>query len=237
MPNSVHGFHNLPELFGGKAEFIMGFTHKNTAERLDKFIQCIWHYQQLNNGDTPKQSVIANELGFPEGRVSHYLNLLIKDDRIERISARPWRVRILEHPKNRAAIRRLQKALDAAAAIEAQQRAATEEARTPSAPMAPTPPTSIAAQIEPVEVAEISIPTPEARLASAHRAFADTLDPQPTASTMNWHEAEAIIKAHGGNLFDIASSFIINTAKPGVLLEALLDRGYTVAKTNPRWKD
>lgn len=185
----------------------MGYTRKNTPERLDKLVQFIYHYQQQHAGETPSRSVIANNTDIPADSVSWFIKLLVDDNRLERISNKPWRVRLLEHPKNRAAIRRLEKAL--AAATEAEQAAA---ANVPADEPLEAPPvaTSDAAPVP---------PTP---------APAENYPPQ---HGMNWNEAATIIARHGGDLDLIASTFIIRTAKNGDLLAELIDRGYTVSKT------
>lgn len=219
----------------------MGFTRKNTADKLDKIVQFVHHYQTLHPGDTPSMKAIANELDVHPGSVTWFLNLLIDDNRVEKIShGRPLRLRILDHPKNKRAIRVLERALEAAAAIENGQHHEHSDrgvALPPSAPIevvggAEQDP-SVAAQIEPPAVAEISPPVVEV-------AIPTPVEPRRTfvpKRAMNWNEAVNIVAAHGGDLDEIARHYVMATAKPGDLLEALLDRGYTVAKTHPRWKD
>lgn len=220
----------------------MGFTRKNTGEKLDKIVQFVHHYQTQHPGDTPSMKGIANELDVHPGSITWFLNLLIDDNRMEKIShGRPLRLRILEHPKNRAAIKRLERALEAAKALENGQHFEHPDkgiALPPSAPVELTggakQDPSDAAQIEPPAVAEISPPPTLAEPATVaavepRRSFVPKRD-------MNWNEASQIVAAHGGDLELIARTFIMNTAKVGDLLEQLLDRGYTVAKTHPRWK-
>lgn len=201
----------------------MGFTHKKTDERLDKIVQTIHHFQNLNNGDTPKQRVIGNELGIPEGRINHYINLLESDKRIERISIRPWRVRLLDHPKNRAAIRRLERALAAADAAAAGQPVSDGIALPPSAPVeVPAPSPDVPAP----SVAEEPAPPAPAKISRASL-------PYPKPKTL-W-EAEQNLQAvgvdpksvHGRDVITLPT---IKTAPTGMLLEELLDRGYTISK-------
>lgn len=254
MKHSVHSLRELPLLYM-TGENDMGFKHKKTDEVLDRIIQVIWHYQQTHNNETPTQQFIFNELvegkllgGASPSSMTWYTRLLIDDDRIEKISSRPFRVTIRQHPKNRSAILRASRALEAQAALEAKPQPA------PATPMA-------AAEVNVAEACAVGgeagcpepgpkpeVQAPQQVLADAHRAFADTLDPVERVTTeprrsyvpernMNWREAEQIIAAHGGNLLNIASQYIMSTARAGDLLEQLLDRGYTVTKTNPRWRD
>lgn len=218
----------------------MGFTHKSTVKTKDDIVQAIWLYQLLNDRATPSQQVIANELGITAPRVAYFINLLVDDNRVEKVQVRPMKLRIIPDPKNRKPCERAKRIFDEMTTqmVPAPTPVPVKEERAEALPPAePAPLDNIIPEPEQF-TSEVE---PQQRLASAHRAFADELDPPPTEPRrtyvpqrdMNWREAEHIIAGHGGNLQNIASNYIIRTARDGDLVEELLDRGYTILKTNP----
>lgn len=226
MKPAVKSFAELPALMNHRTEPKMGYPRKKTPAMMDRVVQIIWHFKHLHGEtETPSTSLIGNELGITPSGVGPYITKLEEQGRVDRIQMRPMRVTLLDHPMNKRAIKLYQRELEKAhkpldmpkpkpaeadARREADAEVIKELVEGPSPTAAPMPEPS---------------PTTERR-----RTFVPLRD-------MNWAEANSIIAAHGGNLDAIARSFILNTARPGELLEQLLDRGYTVHKTNPRWKD
>jgi hypothetical protein len=102
----VRSFDDIPLLFVSEGEEEMGATRKKTPERLDKIIQLIWDYQDKHNGETPTMTFIGNHIGVQATGVGYWINLLVDDGRLDRISSRPFRTTITEHPKNKSAIDR-----------------------------------------------------------------------------------------------------------------------------------
>lgn len=210
----VHSFQDLPQLFTQERKRVMGYQQKKTPELLDRIVQIVWHFQQLHGGATPSREVIANEIGgkITLNSITYYITKLVEQDRLERIGTHaPLRLTIRHHTKNTAAINRYKKLLEKIDHLEAKA-----EASKP-APAQTETPTSPAAQIEPAAPPEIS------RDIGPRKSFVPERQ-------MNWNEAQQIVAAHGGNLQLIAESYIIKTSRAGVLLEELLERGYTISK-------
>lgn len=247
--HSVHSFRELPLLYM-TGDNDMGYPRKVTPLILDRIVQVIWWYQHEHNGETPEQIFIYNELagekllsGNSPSSMTLFTKYLIDEDRIEVISRRPYRVTIREkHPKNKRAIKQAIKALTAAGMMPSDE-----------------PPTAVLEGPADVIVcdtpAEVLRETAE-KLEAAITGPEPGPEPEPTLGTrspyavynslpkwashrgpMNWNELDQLVKSLGGDLTAIASQFVLSTAKPGDLLEQLLDRGYTISKTNPRWRD
>lgn len=203
---------------------------KRTPEMLDRVVQVIWHYKQLHGEHTsPPTDVIANELGIHASGIGNYINKLENEGRLDRIQTRPIRVTLLDHPMNKRAVKLYQREL--------------EKAHKPLDMQAPKPVASASDNRPPATDGDVIVvdTPPEVLRETAEKMSAAIAAPAPptvrAGPPQSWADCEAIIKAYGGDLTSIATFYILNTARPGQLLEALLDRGYTVHKTNPKWKD
>lgn len=102
--NRVHSFADIPQLYVIEGESTMGATRKNTPERLDKIIQSIWNFQDRHKGSTPTLTMIENEVGIAPQGGGYWINMLVDQGRLDKISGRPFRVTITDHPANTKAI-------------------------------------------------------------------------------------------------------------------------------------
>jgi hypothetical protein len=140
--------------------------------------------------------------------MSWFISSLINDNRLERLPGhRPFRVRILDHPKNRAAIRRLEKALEAADRLAAQTKteAPAQVAVEQKSPPAPEPPAAL-------PPAALPYPKPRTLFEAEQNLRSVGVDPST---------------AQGKDVITLPT---VKTAPTGMLLEELLNRGYTVSK-------
>lgn len=205
----------------------MGYPRKKTPAVMDRIVQIIWHFKHLHGEtETPSTTLIANELGITPSGIGPYITKLEEAGRVDRIQMRPMRVTLLDHPMNKRAIKLYQREL--------------EKAHKPLDMPKPKP-VEMPALTD--EVVVVDVPA-EVLRETVEKMSAAVAEPAPTppptvraGPPQSWSDCEAIIKAYGGDLLTIATFYILNTARPGQLLEALLDRGYTVHKTNPKWKD
>jgi hypothetical protein len=108
MKHGVHDFRDIPLLFV-EGEVDMGAPKKTRAELLDKIIQFIWDYQDKHNGETPSQVLIERHAGIHTNGGSYYMAMLVDEGRLNKISSRPFRVTITEHPANKKAIDRFKR--------------------------------------------------------------------------------------------------------------------------------
>jgi Mn-dependent DtxR family transcriptional regulator len=96
---------------------------KKTLIALDKMVQFIWDYQQKNGGDTPKLTTIAQNAGVTNpSSATIFMNRLIDDGRVNKISSMPFRVTLTDHPANRRAIESFKRLRAAKETFEAQER-------------------------------------------------------------------------------------------------------------------
>lgn len=86
---------------------------KEIPIRKDKIVQFVWDYQQKHDGDTPHMGLIGNMLDIVPTAARNWVARLVDDDRVELISTNPLRIRLLDHPKNTAAIERYKRLLAA----------------------------------------------------------------------------------------------------------------------------
>jgi hypothetical protein len=117
----VKDFSDIPLLFA-EGENDMGAPKKTRAELLDKFIQFVWDYQQKHNGETPTLVTVGQNIGIKGGGEGYYTSILIDEGRLNRISVRPFRATITDHPKNTSAIGRYKRLLAKKEAFEAAER-------------------------------------------------------------------------------------------------------------------
>lgn len=122
MLRSVKSLDDIPELFVTKGENEMGWTRKNTPEKLDKIIQFIWDYQDKHNGDTPNVSVIGRHVGIDPTGMGYWITMLVDQGRLDKISSRPFRATITPNPKNASAIDRFKRIRERIAQSEAEER-------------------------------------------------------------------------------------------------------------------
>lgn len=197
----------------------MGYPRKKTPVVMDRIVQIIWHFKHLHGEtETPSTALIANELGITPSGVGPYITKLEEAGRVDRIQVRPMRVTLLDHPMNKRAIKLFQRELEKA----------HKPLDMPKPKAEPKP--------EPAEDVIVVDAQPE-ELKQAVEALSTTIAPERARVVSNWADAEKLVANHGGDLQEIATRYILATARPGDLLEALLDRGYTVHKTNPKWRD
>lgn len=78
----------------------MGYPRKTRAATLNRIIEFIWSYQQTHHGDTPTTAVSARELELSSSSLHYYLGVLAESGRIDRVSIRPPRIFITQHPLN-----------------------------------------------------------------------------------------------------------------------------------------
>jgi len=220
MKPAVKSFAELPALMNHRTEPKMGYPRKKTPAMMDRVVQIIWHFKHLHGEtETPSTNLIGNELGITPSGVGPYITKLEEQGRVDRIQMRPMRVTLLDHPMNKRAIKLYQREL--------------EKAHKPLDMPKPKPSDDVIVVDAPAEqLREVAD-----KLSAAIEPPQPPTTPYPAVNTrpMNWAEAETIIRQHGGDLESIARSYIMNTANPGDLLFQLLDRGYTVHKTHPRW--
>jgi len=95
---------------------------KTTPEVLDKIVQFVWDYQDKHNGDTPTIEAIGRHVGFSGQSGGYFIGLLIDDGRFNKISSRPFRVTIADHPMNKSAISRWKRIRDQIERDEAAER-------------------------------------------------------------------------------------------------------------------
>jgi hypothetical protein len=110
--NRVKDFQDLPELFieETEKEKTMGATHKKTAQTLDKMVQFIWDYQDKHEGATPTLTTVANHVGVKNSAsATYFMNKLVDDGRVDKISSMPFRVSITDHKDNQRAIASFQR--------------------------------------------------------------------------------------------------------------------------------
>lgn len=122
MAQAVRDFKDIPHLFVVEGESDVTGQRKSTPEKLDKIIQFLWDYQQKHNGESPNQTVIGRHVGINENGIGYWLSLLIDDGRLSKISGRPFRATITEHPKNTKAIDRFKRLLVYKEEMEAKER-------------------------------------------------------------------------------------------------------------------
>lgn len=111
MAAAVRDFSDIPLLFVvDEGEKKVPGQRKTTPEKLDKIIQFVWDYQDKHNGITPTLENIGRHVGISGQGTGYFVNILIDDGRLNKISGRPFRATIVEdHPKNRSAIMRFKR--------------------------------------------------------------------------------------------------------------------------------
>lgn len=135
MASAVRDLRDIPLLFVNEGEEKMTGLRKTTPEILDKIIQFIWDYKQKNNDVTPAASVVERNVGnMASGSIYYFMTMLVNDGRLNKISSKPFRVTITDHPKNTKAIERFKRLLAKKEEFEAQERerirAEQEKSRT-----------------------------------------------------------------------------------------------------------
>jgi hypothetical protein len=112
MQRSVRALSDIVELYTVQEEGAedMGAPRKNRAERLDKIIQFIWDYQDRHAGLSPTLEVIGRHVGISAQAIGYYITILVDEGRLDRITVRPFRGRIIESNKqNQKAIDRFKR--------------------------------------------------------------------------------------------------------------------------------
>lgn len=128
--NKVTALQDIPELLlddtllkeTPKVTMTRG-PHKKTLIALDKMVQFIWDYQEKHGGETPKLNVIAQNAGITNpSSATLFMNRLVDDGRINKISSTPFRVTLTDHPTNKRAIESFKRLRAAKETFEAQER-------------------------------------------------------------------------------------------------------------------
>lgn len=114
----------------------MGATRKSTPERLDRLIQFIWDFQQKHDGETPSQALLAKHNDIGASGVGYWINLLVDQRRLHKISVRPFRATIKDHPQNTTAIDRFKHIRERVETLHAEERERIREGPAASADVA-----------------------------------------------------------------------------------------------------
>jgi hypothetical protein len=250
--NRVKALDDIPLLYlrndNEEGEEKMGYERKNTPERLDKMIQFIWDYQRRHDGDSPKMVTIGTHIGVssPETATTFWINKLIDEGRLNKISSRPFRVTITEHPANTKAIERFKRVLVARENAEEQERQRIRErqetdrqreqheadrqavfAAAEAEVTAETPPAAVLQDARP------TVPTPLPSRAFAPRAEVTRREPQVNDDhgdrVSRYVDARRDLQAAQREI-KTAMPQMIKVAETRDLVHELLERGYVVSK-------